>query len=389
MPSAVLGATLSRFPPIRSATVREQADRLVPKVGPPTVAAPIHDRLSRNRPVPNSFAENGTAGIGRARALLHARSLRSAAARTRTALCATALTVVAFSTGCGGPDPFFVAPERVLPKAIHSDPWVPVGEPRVHEPNDLEEYIDGAARPYLEYGFVQLIHGVYARKDNANRKMVVDVYEMTSPVAAYGIYSIQRPDKAEEVRLGTVGYWSEGHLGFVKDRIYVSIQPPGETVGDMAAAMLIGGYVDGRIALPAVPPAELGAFPSQDLVANSQKYLAKNMLGHEFLGAGWQATYMYRGVTHILFFMVNRTPTEALQRYERLADFVGGKGGRIVRQVSGIGRAALVGAGESTGRIFVACGGPYLVGTVDCFDDDRSITLSRTLLENLHRLKVE
>jgi len=289
-------------------------------------------------------------------------------------------------SGCAAPEPFRCTPEWLLPKAVHANPWEPVGEPKIYDANTLEEYIDGAARPYLEYGLTKLIHAVYAHRADAQRQMVVDVYEMVCPLAAYGIYSAQRPEKAEEVRLGTFGYWADGELSFVKDALYVTIRSPGEGAADMAAAMLIGGYIDNRITLPAVPPAMLSVFPPEDLVARSQKYLAKDMLGHQFLGAGWLATYRYRGVNHALFLIPCKDPAEAIQRYEKLAEYIAAHG-EVIRKVPQVGRAALIGTGESVGRLFVACFEENLVGTVDCFDDDRSIRLSRTLIDNLQRLK--
>jgi hypothetical protein len=135
-----------------------------------------------------------------------------------------------------------------------------------------------------------------------------------------------------------------------------------------------------------MPPEMLDAFPPEDLVPRTQKYLARDMLGHQFLGAGWQATYRYRGVTHTAFIIPCRNDAEAVQRYEKLAEYIAGNG-RVLRRVSGVGRAALIGTGESMGRLFVACGGPDLVGTVDCFDDERSMRLCRRVLENLQHLK--
>jgi hypothetical protein len=316
------------------------------------------------------------------------RQRQGASARRAGVFVTTAsVWVGVFASGCG-PEPFRFTPDWVLPKAVHVSPWVPMGEPNTYDPNTLEEYIDGAARPYREYGFNELIHATYARRDNTRRQMTVDIYEMLSPLAAYGIYSAQRPEKAEEVRLGTAGFWSEGQLSFVKERFFVTIQSPGDSVGDMAGAMMLGGYIDGRMTLSAMPPGQLAVFPPNELIANSQKYLARNMLGHEFLGSGWQASYRYRGVVHSLFFILCQDSPAALQSYEKLAEYVAANG-RIVRQVPGIGRAAMVGTGESIGRIFVVCGRAWLVGSVDCFDDDRSTLLCRQVLENLEQMESE
>lgn len=287
--------------------------------------------------------------------------------------------------GCATEKPFRFDRELILPKPVHSHPWVEVGESKIYDASTLEDYINGAARPYLEYGMNQLIHAVYVRKTSPEDEMLVDVYEMASPLAAYGIYSIQRPEKADDVRLGATGFWSDGLLCFVKDRIYVSIQPPGGGPREMASAMLIAGYIDTQTRLPASLPEMISALPEQDRVRHSEVYQAANMLGHRFLGAGWQATYRYRGVTHDLFAIPCVDAAQALDRYEKLADYVS-KNGKIARRVKGIGRSAMIGTGESIGRLFITCSGRYLVGTVDCFNDERSVKLAREVIGNVTRM---
>jgi len=308
----------------------------------------------------------------------------------------TGLAVLAIVSGCsenGGwrwgakPKPFQCTAETVLPQAVHAHPWAPSGDPVRYTPANLEENIDGAARPYLEYGMTQLIHATYAHKAAPQRQIDVDVYEMVSPTAAYGIYSIQRPAEAETVRLGGEGFWSDGLLCFVKSRLFVAIQTPGEGPRDMASAMLIGCYIDDHVSLSADLPTMIAAMPERDHVKHSVKFQAANMLGHRFLGAGWQATYRYRGVTHDLFVVPCDTPAQAVERYEALAEAIG-KDGKVVRKVDGIGRAALIGTGKSIGRLFVACSGKVLVGTIDCYDDDLAVRRSRQTIENVTRMRL-
>ncbi|MBN1344289.1 MAG: hypothetical protein JXQ73_16500 [Phycisphaerae bacterium] len=292
---------------------------------------------------------------------------------------------LAGSIGCVQTTPFEFTPDRLLPKAVHSHPWMPAGEPKRYDSSTLEDYIDGAARPYLEYGMTDLIHAIYMHKSRPERRMVVDVYEMASPLAAYGIYSTLRPEGVEGVDLGTSGFWSEGLLCFVKNRVFVTIQPPGDGPRDYASAMLLGGFVDSRIKLPSSPPAMVDAFPDEDRVSHSIKYLAANMLGYRFLGGGWQATYTYRGVEHGLFAIPCATPSEAIERFEKLAQQIG-KNGEPARKITGLGRAAMVGRIDTVGRVYVMCSGKYLVGTVDCFDDDRSAAMCKHVIENVTRV---
>ncbi len=298
-----------------------------------------------------------------------------------TAGCAILATVC---MGCMREKPFRFSTENLLPIAAHAHPWVQAQDAEIYTPENLSDYINGGARPYVEYGFERMIHALYAHKTEPDRRMVLDIYEMNSPLAAYGIYSTMRPPAADGVQLGTSGFWAEGLLCFVKNRIYVAIQTPSETAADYASAMLIGGFLDRQITLPSRPPEMVNAFPEDDLVKYSIRYLAADMLGHRFLGAGWQARYRYRGVTHEMVVIPCDDQASALERYERLAAYVRDNG-EIIRQVPGLGRAAFVGKAATFGRVFLTCSGRYLVGTLDCYDDERSLRLCRQLIEYVTR----
>lgn len=292
--------------------------------------------------------------------------------------------LAAVCTGCMKEKPFRFSTETLLPIAAHAHPWIQAKDAEIYTPENLSDYINGGARPYVEYGFDQMIHAVYAHKTEPGRRMVIDIYEMDSPLAAYGIYSTMRPPGADGVQLGTSGFWAGGLLCFAKNRIYAAIQTPGETASDYASAMLIGGFLDRQIKLPDDPPEMVNAFPDEDLVKYSIRYLAGDMLGHRFLGAGWQATYRYRGVTHEVFVIPCDDQPAALERYEKLASYIR-ESGEIIRQVPNIGRAALVGKAKTFGRVFVTCSGRLLVGTLDCYDDERSLRLCRQLIEYVTR----
>lgn len=60
----------------------------------------------------------------------------------------------------------------------------------VYKGDDLFFLIDGGAEVYLEYGFVQVIAADY-KKDK--QRIHIELYEMESKDAAWGIYSLRKP----------------------------------------------------------------------------------------------------------------------------------------------------------------------------------------------------
>lgn len=63
------------------------------------------------------------------------------------------------------------------------------GEPEVSEGEDLFDLINTGAEVYLEYGFVQVVSQNYSGITGKS-SLRVEIYQMTDPEAAYGIFSL-------------------------------------------------------------------------------------------------------------------------------------------------------------------------------------------------------
>lgn len=163
-----------------------------------------------------------------------------------------------------------------------------VNEYPVYTPDDLWNYIDGAADAYLALGFIDLNITEYVR----GKKMIkAEVYRFGSDVMAFGIYSLERSPDYDFIQVGVQGYHEEGVVNFYKDRYYVKLMTQSEsrkTNDDMMQlAALIAGRIDGRNTFPAL----LEAFPGEGKLANSETYLLESVLGHEFLRGAFRASY--------------------------------------------------------------------------------------------------
>lgn len=62
------------------------------------------------------------------------------------------------------------------------------GEPKIYSGDDLFEMINGGADIYLEYGFVKTVSQNYSGL-NGNTSLRIEIYQMTDPDAAYGIFA--------------------------------------------------------------------------------------------------------------------------------------------------------------------------------------------------------
>jgi hypothetical protein len=161
-------------------------------------------------------------------------------------------------------------------------------------PDNLYEYIDGAAESYLSYDFKELLV-IQLKKEAGEATLTVEIYDMGKPVNAFGIFSAERYPENTAVPVGDLGYLEGETLNFMAGRFYVKLLSYGLGGGTGAALTDYGRNVAGAVADKGVLPALLQAFPRENLIAQSEKYIKKNFLGYEFLHDGYVASYKIDG----------------------------------------------------------------------------------------------
>lgn len=108
---------------------------------------------------------------------------------------------------------------RFLPLQAEVSPWVREGAFQTYDAAHLQDYLDGGADIYLEYGLSSV--GVQAYRSKKG-ELQVEIYRMDSPEAALGIFSFRRhypPDST----LGVPNEVSKYDVLFQKGRYFVAI----------------------------------------------------------------------------------------------------------------------------------------------------------------------
>jgi hypothetical protein len=88
----------------------------------------------------------------------------------------------------------------LLPENKSSGDWLVVGQTEHYQSDELYFLINGGADLYLEYGFKEVVAQSY--QNNANEKISVEIYDMGSSDAAFGIYSLSKSSQGETANLG-------------------------------------------------------------------------------------------------------------------------------------------------------------------------------------------
>jgi hypothetical protein len=197
--------------------------------------------------------------------------------------------------------------------------WSLAEAPRAFFPDDLFEYIDGAAESYLSYDFRELLVADLTR-EGTEASLTLEIYDMGLPVNAFGIFAAERYPENKPVPLGDLGYAEGETLNFEAGRFYVKMLAFGLGDGTEAALTAFGAKVAAAIKPAGGPPALVAAFPKDGLVARSEKYIKKNFMGYEFLHDGYVATYTSGGRELEGFFIAGGSAGETEDMLTKLLD---------------------------------------------------------------------
>ncbi|MBL8601854.1 MAG: hypothetical protein JNK72_08020 [Myxococcales bacterium] len=193
---------------------------------------------------------------------------------------------------------------RFLPQGATVTGWAQSGSVRLFTGQELFQAIDGAGEKYVGYGFRQMARTDY-RRPGSEVVVTAEVYDMATPLGAFGQYSMILSDGRDPSTLqpqarpiGGGGYLGTSQLVFWKGSHLVQINLA-DDAGNLdeeglralaretlpAFAERIAAALPGDTAAPAAP----AGFPQDELVWGGTTYLYDRVLGVDNTGPGWIA----------------------------------------------------------------------------------------------------
>ncbi|MGE5741625.1 MAG: DUF6599 family protein [Candidatus Aminicenantes bacterium RBG_16_66_30] len=154
--------------------------------------------------------------------------------------------------------------------------WSRDGALQEYVGEDLYTYIDGGAEIYQEYGFRRVVLQDY--KNGAGKSVSVEIFEMETPAAAYGMFTFKRSGKGRSVPLGSGGELEDYYLNFWKGRFLATLTGFDETPATIDGLMAVARAIDSKSGERGEVPDLVGALPAAGLRTGSVKYL-KGLLG--------------------------------------------------------------------------------------------------------------
>lgn len=174
-------------------------------------------------------------------------------------------------------------------------------------PDNLWDFINGAADTYLAYGFIDLHVAEYKKGKNVIK---LEIYRHKDNTLAFGIYSTERSPSFRFMNLGSQGYKADGAINFFKGNYYVKIRSYSKNETTLKSveslALKVANMLKGGSEMPAV----LSLFPDIGKKINEETFINESVLGHKFLNKAFKASYEAGNDIFSIFIMENNSPEE-------------------------------------------------------------------------------
>jgi len=227
----------------------------------------------RRRPVATRFRRFGL------RRFSFGMEVKTVQAHTMPRVLSLAVAAVAVTLlSCSGTESDFPAVEG----------WTQAGEVKIYDADNLWEYIDGAAELFVEYD-VQSCRT--ADLSSGDLTVTVDLYDMGTPLNAFGVFKREHPGKGTPLPGATEAVVSPPYQALLlKDGTYVKVNTVDGELSEPTGWKLLEAMAR---ALPGQTayPVELDLLPSNGKVAGSEGYKREAFLGLEELGNCVYAEY--------------------------------------------------------------------------------------------------
>ena len=177
----------------------------------------------------------------------------------------------------------------------------------VFGPENLWDFINGAADTYLAYGFADLHVAEYKKGKNVIK---LEIYRHSDNTMAFGIYSTERSPSFRFINLGAQGYVADGAINFFKGDYYVKIRTYSKNEKTLKSTESLALKVADMLKGDSKMPALLSQFPETGKKKYEETYINESVLGHKFLNKAFKATYEVGPDNFSIFILGNSSPEE-------------------------------------------------------------------------------
>lgn len=136
------------------------------------------------------------------------------------------------------------------------------------------DYINGAAELYFAYDFRAVAAAEY---QDGETSVIIDVYDMTTPEGAFGIYSLNRYPEASYVDIGNEGILTGTELNFWKGQYFCKIYSFDMDEKYQKAVVNFGNKLALNIKEAGTSPAIIERLPQNGMVPKTARFFSRKL----------------------------------------------------------------------------------------------------------------
>jgi len=229
-----------------------------------------------------------------------------------------------------------------------SSGWTLEGSPRIVSPDSLEAYLGQDASHYRLFGLLDLVVSNYVNPPEG-LEVTVEVFRFDGATNAFGAYSTNRPEDATTMKLGDGAWLGRYAIHVLSDRYLLRVIGSKEQTSTVVR--LVEDFA-ARIPTTGHPPEPLNIFPTENRIAESERFVRGPAFGQNYLRASWLVDYQV-GDSHIEALLHEAggesTVAERLARYRQFFE----TNGRLLDPIPGLGDESFTGEDRLIGRAVV------------------------------------
>jgi hypothetical protein len=145
---------------------------------------------------------------------------------------------------------------------------------KIYDKNTIFDYIDGAAELYFAYNYTKVASAEYK---NGQTSIIIDVYDMTTPENAFGIYSLNRYQEANYVSIGNEGILTGTNLDFWKGNYYCKVYSFDQSEKYQKDVTDFGNRLSSRITDTGEEPAVIKKLHPNGLIPKTARFFTKKL----------------------------------------------------------------------------------------------------------------
>jgi len=275
--------------------------------------------------------------------------------------------------------------DTLFPSPGFEKGWKWDGKPKHYSPETLYQYIDGEADLYLSYGFQALSTLLYYWHSPEDTFVVVDIYDMGTPLNAFGIYSNFRHPEYNFQNIGVEAFVSEYGLKFAKSQYFVDIKLGNFSERCQRAGLVIATEIARRIKSPEHLPKELELLPLDQQKPKTLRYVKNEMLNHGFLPGGVEARYFTSEGEALAFVVIFDSLQQAVRGFDEFKTFYTLTSGNALPTEGFPGEASFAIRTPYHGILMAFRYARYIGGVQDIEKCETGLPLLQTIFENLKK----